>query len=281
MFDANIVLDSLAPCGVRLTTFELTYPRFVHAELMTHRVFSRNAASSRAIPTSRLLEAVRTNPAMPVYWGKNQTGMQAAEELTGTDRYIAEQTWLAARDEAVLKAEAMLALGVHKQILNRILEPWMHITVIVTATTYANWFKLRAHPDAQPEIRVLAERMLEEYKTSTPHPVQAGQWHIPYVRHRKIDKQYVYLHDDSDDVLAVEEAKKVGTARCARVSYVRQLEKKPLYEDSARHDSLATSGHWSPFEHSAMALGTREQIGNFRGWLQHRKMFPGESGEPQ
>lgn len=272
MIVANVVLDSVAPCGSRLTTFELMYPRMVHAELMTHRVFSRNAASSRAIPTSKILEAVKTNPAMPVWWGKNQSGMQAREELTGTTRYIAEETWLAARDEAVKKAEAMLALGVHKQIVNRVLEPWMHITVIVTASTYDNWFKLRAHPDAQPEIRVLAENMRDAYNASTPHKIDAGQWHIPYVNHTKGNGKYVYVYNEP-------EALKAGTARCARVSYVRQLELKPLEEDIARHDDLAKSGHWSPFEHSAMALGTRERIGNFSGWLQYRKLFSGESGE--
>ena len=267
MFDARVVLDSVAPSRKRLTTFELTYPRFVHAELMTHRVFSRNAASSRAIPTPRLIEAVKKTPAMPVWWGKNQAGMQANEEMDSVNKLIAEQAWLSARDKAVETAEALYALGAHKQIVNRVLEPWMHITVIVTASTYDNWFKLRAHKDAQPEIRVLAERMLEEYMASTPEPLEAGKWHLPYVS------------SDEKERYPLEVTRAISTARCARVSYVRQLEVKPVEEDVSRHNDLAASGHWSPFEHPAMALGTAERIGNFAGWLQYRKMFPGESGE--
>ncbi len=161
---AKIVLDSQGPAG-RLTTFVLKYPRMVHAELMTHRMFSRNSSSSRAIPTRKLLARVVDDPAMPAWWGKNQRGMQARAELDHDEENIAKEIWLDARNIAVRRATELMTMGVHKQLVNRLVEPWMHITVIVSSTNYGNWFRLRDHPDAQPEIALLARKMRE---ASTP-----------------------------------------------------------------------------------------------------------------
>lgn len=259
---AKIILDSINPGGNRLTTWQLTYPRFVHAEFMTHRLFSRNAASSRAIPTTKIIDQVKTDPAMPVEWGRNQSGMQARELLGGEDERVARAHWLSARDNALLTAEAMLEMKVHKQIANRLLEPFMWITVICSATEFDNFFNLRCHPDAQPEIKHLADMMQREYFTHEPTRLTLGQWHAPYA-----DKPATMI--TPDDL-------KISVARCAGVSYLRHEVKRDSGTEIALHDRLATSGHWSPFEHVACALETGNWSGNFRGWAQYRKSFQGE-----
>ena len=296
---ARILLDSINPVGNRITTWVLTYPRFIHAEFMTHRVFSRNASSSRAIPVKKMLEDVKNNPAMPVFWGKNQSGMQAAEELDNvtpkwagvgglyrTDRERAEEVWLAARDEAIAKTEQLVAVGLHKQIANRLLEPWMHITVLATATEHQNFFALRAHKDAQPEFQKLAYLMLDLYQTSEPRALGLNEWHIPFgdtldeARVMElVNKKYDYSRQapDETDLLKTRVSLDIATARCARVSYLN-FEGKDDYEaDLALAERLASSGHMSPFEHCAQAMDFPINYGNFRGWRQYRKSFPQEN----
>jgi thymidylate synthase ThyX len=265
MYSARIILDSLNPTGQRLTTFELYYPRMVHAELMTHRIFSRNAASSRAIPIERFIKQVMEDPAMPVWWGKNQAGMQAREELVGDAKGAAIAKWLEARDLMVLKAKELSALGVHKQIANRLLEPWQFIGVLVSATSVGNWFNLRRHPDAQPEIQHLANLMWHAYFTSVPTQLYYGDWHLPYVR--------------EEEKGSLDVATKLSVARCARISYLNHDGVRDVEKDLLLHDRLRESGHWSPFEHCAMAVGPEEQSGNFRGFRQYRKMFRDEHRE--
>jgi thymidylate synthase ThyX len=262
-YKVQILADSLAPSGKRLTTFELTYPRFVHSEFMTHRMFSRNAASSRAIPIEKMIERVTQDPAMPVHWGKNQKGMQAEEELDGTELFAAKFDWLVARDNAVESAEKMLEYGVHKQIVNRLLEPWMWITVICSATEYGNFFNLRCHKDAQPEIRKLADMMAEAYFSATPKTLEYGQWHTPLIM--------------DDENLPLDQRIKVSVGRCARVSYLTHDGKRDIEADIQLHDRLAQSGHWSPFEHVAMAANVITSYGNLRGFRQYRKDFANEN----
>ena len=158
-YDAKIVADSVSEVGDRLTTMEVTFPRMVLAEFNTHRVFSRNSASSRAIPVEKQLQRIMDDPFIPVWWGRKQSGMQADHELEGDGLVQAKAEWLAARDSAVGHVQRLLELGLHKQITNRLLEPFMWHTVIVTATEWSNFFALRANPMAQPEIRVIAEMM--------------------------------------------------------------------------------------------------------------------------
>src|SRR5579872_1789847 len=124
MIKTEIVADSISQKGHRLTTFVLEYPRMVHAELMTHRVFSKNSASSRAIPIEKFIQTIKDNPAMPEFWGKNQSGMQALEELDEEGKTEAKRLWLEARDIAIQSALKLHSMNVHKQIVNRILEPW-------------------------------------------------------------------------------------------------------------------------------------------------------------
>jgi hypothetical protein len=261
-YKVKILADSIGPNNIRLTTWELTYPRFVHAELMTHRLFSRNSASSRAIPTKKLMNQIRKDPAMPVWWGKNQSGMQARVVLTGWRLFLVRKTWLFARWPALFFAWLLTKLGLHKQISNRILEPWMFITVICTATEWDNWFKLRCHPDAQPEIGWVATEMKRQYDINIPRVLSSGEWHMPLI---DFDDELV---DDKFDL------RKVSVGRCARVSYLTHDGKRDLSEDIKLADRLGQSGHWSPFEHVAEAneINDLTWSGNLRGWKQYREM---------
>ena len=268
---ARIVLDSISPKGKRLTTFSLEYPRFIHAELMTHRVFSRNASSSRAIPVKKMIERVKNDPAMPIHWGANMPGMQANEELGLTSKALCQAYWLKARDFAVEQAEAMLAVGLHKQVANRILEPWSHIAVLVSATEFGNFYNLRYHKDAQPEIRVLATEMLAAEKASAPMLLHPGEWHLPYIM------------SDEWSQFDLETLKKMSAARCARVSYLNHEGKNPTLEEDMKLFERLMAGfpkHASPTEHQATpskpSIFPSKFWGNYQGWDQFRKMIPGE-----
>ena len=173
---------------------QLRYPKFIHGEFMTHRVFSRNASSSRAIPVERMIEDAIRDPAMPSFWGKNQPGMSAAEELDDaepkyvgreggliTERESAKYRWLKARYNAIKECQNLIKLGTHKQIVNRLIEPWCHINVVVSATEWANFFALRCHSGAQPEMKALADAMFDAGMSSIPVALMAGEWHCPYV----------------------------------------------------------------------------------------------------
>ncbi len=281
-YAAKLILDSVGPNKARLTTFECTYPKFVHGELMTHRLFSRNAASSRAIPAKRIREMVLTDPALPVWWGKNQAGMQAATELEPEAKQEAFVQWLEASRLMTEAHEKMEKLGVHKQITNRILEPWLHITTIITATDYENWFFLRDHPDAQPEIAWVAREMHKLYKASTPQELPAGHWHLPYTRAE--DWAEAHKRFPAEPYKRVHFMRQISVARCARVSYLTQNGVRDCDEDVKKHDDLRQAdkpgapGHWSPFEHVAQAQreDELERSGNFTGFNQYRKLFAGE-----
>jgi thymidylate synthase ThyX len=262
MIQARVILDSISNRDARLTTFVLTYPRIILAEVNTHKMLSKNTASSRAIPSVKMIKDVKENPFIPVYWGKNQSGMQASQELDKDEQLRALDLWLRARDNAVEIAESMLSLGLHKQIANRILEPWCWVTSIVTGTDWENFFALRAHKDAQPEFRVLAEKMLEVYNESEPTYLKQGEWHTPFA-------------DKYAETLSQEDRLRVATARCARVSYVNFEGEIDHKKDFDLHDSLLKSGHMSPFEHCATPMTfTTGYSGNLNGWIQYRKTFP-------
>lgn len=263
--------------GCPLITLQLRYPRFIHAEFMTHRVFSRNASSSRAIPVAKMLEQVRDNPAMPVHWGKNQPGMQAHAELEGEAFYNTRSAWRQAAAAAADLAAKMDACGAHKQIANRILEPFQFIGVIVTATEWMNFFELRDHPDAQPEIRELARVMKAVIQQSRPTPLGYGDWHLPYVSESEYRK------------VGTTVARKLSAARCARVSYLTHDGQTPSVEkDLALFERLVGSEplHASPIEHQGTPLdpndlyGRASLCGNFRQWVQFRQVFQQGSVHP-
>jgi thymidylate synthase ThyX len=301
-FDAKVLADSRSPSGHRLTTLEATFPRFVLAEFNTHRVFSRNSASSRAIPIAKQLRRVLEDPYVPIEFGSNQPGMQAGPALTGEKRDAAEGEWLCARDDAVRRVLRLVAdpeavgldddlqaalgrveeaireraqppewLNVHKQVANRLLEPFMWHTVIVTATEWDNFWNLRCHPDAQPEIRLIAERMRAATAASEPAELGWDEWHLPLVR-----------PEDREQVASIEDLIKISAGRCARVSYLTHAGKRDLSADIELHDRLLESGHMSPLEHPAQPLGAAdleesEWSGNFRGWRSYRREIAGEA----
>lgn len=262
MITAKVIADSIN-LGNRITTLELEYPRFIHAEFLTHRAFSRNASSSRAIPVKKMIDDVLQNPAMPVYWGVNRPGMQAKEELSEADQVVAKKLWLSARDDAVVHATRLLGLGLHKQTCNRVLEPFMHMRVLVTATEFENFFELRDHPDAQPEIQVLAREMKRAIQESVPEELGIEDWHLPYVLES----------EKNDPGLDIETLLKFSVARCARVSYLNHDNTNPSREkDLALYSQLIESKpiHASPSEHQATPWdGIRS--GNFTNWLQYRQ----------
>lgn len=299
---AEVVAHSVTEWGKEIVTFALEYPRFIHGELMTHRLFSRNAASSRAIPVQRMIELVDERPAEPIHWGRNQSGMQAKEELTGDDLNDVQWQWESALRAAVSRAEAMAALGAHKQIVNRILEPFQMMRTIVTATELKNFFHLRNHPDAQPEIAELARVMLEAVVKSEAIQLKNGEWHVPYVsvsRDENGEMVYGSLGEDGVlQVLSLEDALKVSSSCCAQVSY-RRLDDS-VEKALAIYDRLVYTEpvHASPFEHQAtpvpphlVLFGMEGKVfdvpgithldkdgaawsGNFKGWIQHRQLIP-------
>lgn len=280
MIEAKIVADSTSKAGSRITTFVLTYPRFIHAEFMTHRVFSRNASSSRAIPVEKQIQEVIDSPAIPLIFRKNQKGMQAGEPLE--DQFAALALWLQGRNLAVCVAQDMVKMGIHKQYANRILEPYAHITVICTATNYDNFFALRVHPDAQPEICELATQMLNAYKVNLSKKVEDGYWHLPLLTTediRECCRSYdVECLKDSD--LALQLAIKRSVAKCARVSYKNHDgSKTTAQQDLDLYNRLLGSFpiHASPAEHQAMSLPQKDvQSGNLKGWMQFRQTLHGQ-----
>lgn len=289
-FSAKVIADSIATSG-RIITLQLHYPRFIHAEFMTHRMFSRNASSSRAIPTASVLDTVVANPALPVHWGKNQKGMQAEVELSAEDQERAKAEWLAAIDSAVNHSRNLGFIGCHKQIANRVTEFGQHINVVVTATEWANFFKLRNHQDAQPEIQLLAQLMLEAIENSDPMQIKEGEWHVPYVSRERREDGTIRYFTELDEDLEVNHALRISASACAQVSY----RKNDLSLDKAKDiwDRLIFSEprHASPIEHQATPAPNafsvfswpqgvthidRDSVlwsGNFRGWIQARQLI--------
>lgn len=270
----------------------VTYPRFIHSEMCRHRMISRNTASSRAIPLKKMIQAVMENPVIPLQWMKDHKGMQGTEYLDQSDASWAERTWLVARDNAVYQAKLMNErYGVTKQLCNRLLEPFMWTTELITATEWENFFALRAHKDAEIHMQKLAYLMLDAYNNVKVEQLQPGQWHVPF------------SYQPGTPIVDVSSLK-VATARAAQTSYtiVGEDEKPSSWERLIQlHDEkLVPSGHWSPFEHCARAINSIEHetkghnmiwdkrtetyrldekgwCGNFRGFIQYRKTFPGEN----
>lgn len=298
---ARIVADSISEHGKRITTFECEYPRFIHGELMTHRMFSRNAASSRAIPVSKMIDQVRNNPAMPIHWGANEKGMQATSEIEDVTEAIFE--WEISATQSAEIAGYLDDIGVHKQVTNRILEPYQIMKTIITATEWNNFFALRNHPDAQPEIQELARCMQEAMSAIKPELLKAGEWHLPYVNtpmNLSLGQMYMIPFENDQWELSLEEAIKVSASCCAQVSY-RVLD-QGLKKALIIYDDLVNSKpvHASPFEHQATPMRIQQAdhgdwsqgmkgdaykgithedeecclwSGNFQGWIQNRQLI--------
>jgi len=272
---AKVIADSVAEgTGIRLLTLELRYPRFIHSEFMTHRVFSRNASSSRAIPVKRLLASVRQDMAEPVSWGKNQPGMQAREDLSGWRLTAARLLWRTAGHTACAFASLAAALGAHKQIVNRLIEPWSHITVVVSGTEWDNFFALRLHEDADPTIASLAAAMDWAIIQSTPKLLRPGQWHLPYCSGEEKFIGESGLYDWVVPGVTKEDVKRASAARCARTSYLTHDGETPdMTKDPGLLQRLAGAApqHLPPPEHQAPPSGDDSFHANFRGWVQFRQ----------
>jgi thymidylate synthase ThyX len=330
LIKVEIIADSINKQGDRLTTMLLMFPRIVLAEFNTHRVLSKNSASSRAIPFKRMVKMVKERPFIPTRWMKEHKGMQGTEffeysnenrdnycdpvNLNGGFKVTALQNaWLRARDKAVEEATFMHDLGLSKQICNRILEPYMMHTVLVTGSDWENFFALRAHKDAEIHIQELAYKMLNTYNDSTPIQLQPGEWHIPFgdrFDEQKLYNQIEHDHGVYDPIINEENARdrykhlvdlwkvKIATARCARTSYLN-FEGKDDYEaDMKLHDQLLMKEpiHASPAEHCAQAMSDYEYENftktymvdnirlvekgwcrNFRGFIQYRTLLKNDT----
>ena len=292
-----------------ICTFELEYPRFIHSEIMTHRLFSRNAMSSRAVPITKMIEQVRNKPAKPIHWGANQAGMQAEKEIIGELDFkidgicfkaTAGDFWKDVASKVAVYAEELSNAGLHKQVVNRLLEPFQMMKTVVTATEFDNFFWLRCHSDAQPEIKELAECMYKAYTEAEVEVLKVGEWHTPYVQGvtcQDTGQRYYFTGKPFDsDEITLEEALKVSSSCCAQVSY--RLLDNSLDKALKVYDRLveSTPVHASPFEHQASpmkaepetATGYLENVegvthkdqygnywsGNFKWWIQYRQMIP-------
>lgn len=262
MITAKIIADSVW-AGKRLITLQLRFPRFIHPELLTHRVFSRSASSSRAVPIQKTIDQVMQEPAHPIHFGLNQAGMVAEKEANEAIQECALKLWLKARDEAVKVATQLAQLGIHKQVVNRILEPFQLIDVVVTATDWDNFFKLRLASDAQPEMQELAKQMKKAIDESTPEQTFL---HVPYVT----SEERVQITQEYGDK-ATQVLQRISAARCARVSYKNHDQSDPVIEkDLELADRLWKAQHLSPFECTARIQMVNARYANFTGWQSYR-----------
>jgi hypothetical protein len=254
----RIILDSVSPAGARLVTFEVTYWRFILPEVNTYRMWRRNSASSRARPISKTIAQVLNDLAWPVRWGRNGKGMQDHGELVGWRETAAKAVWKVASLCAVACAMLLERIGLHKQVTNRLLEPFMWHTTIITATDWANFYRQRCHPAAQPEMKALAEAMHAAALASEP---VVRTEHIPYLR-------------EEDLGLPLDIRRLTSVARCARVSYLTHDGLRDINADLRLAGDLRREGHLSPFEHVALALPENEtRCDGLRGWQDLRSYW--------
>lgn len=274
---AKVIADSISPSGNRITTLEIEYPRFILAELNTHKMLEKNSSSSRAIPITKMIEQIETNGATPLYWGKTKSGMQAGEEVVGNDLSVIQYLWDLARSNAVASADILSQMGLHKQTANRLLEPFQMMKTVITGTDWDNFFNLRIHCDSQPEFCMLAYKMYMAMKESVPMQLKAGEWHLPYV-----DSSYELSEEglpvlgtiryhtgevgtDSFKYLTLEEAQRISASCCAQTSYRKSddsLEKADkIFDMLIKADVL----HASPFGHLATPVGRKvNNLGEIR-----------------
>ena len=272
--DAKVIADSINPdTGKRITTLELKVPRIILSELNTHRIISKNAQSSRACPAKKLRREVSNHPFVPVYWGANKSGMSADQQLTGSNLSAAKFGWKIASKFAVVIHKMMETAGVHKQICNRIIEPWLSVSVTITSTEWENFIRLRYEKGAQPEIIVLAKKIHDAIKASEPTVPENGI-HLPFI------------DEEERKTFPIDQLIKISVARCCRVSYANHLGKKSQPEEDIKlYQRLLGNGHFSPFEHIAL-IPNHGRVAkelqydlqrNFRGWYQLRAFVQPES----
>ena len=302
---AKIVLHSKSSVdGKEIVTFEVPHHRWILAEINKHRIFSNNYQSSRAVPVKRVLEFIRKSPAMPVHWGKKQSGMQAEEECHSLVDYpekgyslTPHNAWCKLANYVADAAERFDKAGYHKQIVNRLTEPFQMTTGVITATELDNFYYLRRHPDAQPEIQELADCMWEVLQKSNPQVLREGEWHLPYVDQSSVGSKKEYRTLEGRHLQDLEEAKRVSAASVAQVSF-RKLDQSPekvgkvwnmLVNTEQPHavclehqatpipkvhpDSRVNPEYW-PEGVTHMSRNGDLWSGNFKGWIQHRQLLP-------
>lgn len=274
-YDCQVLADSISARGHRLTTVQVRFPRFILAEVNTHRMLSRNSASSRAIPTERIIEQVEKDPFVPQTFNKRVKGMGVGDALSPDQQERAEDLWRMACTEAIETSRCLMEIdseGLDKSRVNRLLEPFMWHTAIISATEWDNFFALRDHPAAQPEFRILAQLMLIKMRTSEPFRIKENEerWHLPLVTPAEI-------HEHEPTEPNWKYWAMVSAGRCARVSFDRAGQYEDPEDSYKRAEMLLKNGHLSPLEHPAVPLASLEWSGNFWGWMQLRKMTPHES----
>lgn len=278
-YRAEVIADSISPAGHRLTTMVVSYPRFILAEMGTHRSFSKNTASSRAVPVEKMIESVEDDPFEPEEWPINQAGMSSVQNLSKFDKPEANFYWTEARQNAIKAARALARMKVHKQIVNRLLEPFSWTTQIISATEWDNFFELRCSSDAQPEMQKIANMMRESYEGSIPLLISTGEWHNVLVSEE--DDTLIRNHLISTvgfyNISSVQQTlNKVSAGRAARVSYLTHDGKRDIIKDLELFDRLKNNKHYSPFEHIATPcdclcyLRACEKTSNFKGYHQFR-----------
>lgn len=290
-YACTVIADSVTQAGARLTSFLVTFPRFILAEVNTHRMLSRNSASSRAIPIAKRIAAVETDPFIPASFGANKPGMQSDRDVLDQDG--AREAWKLAARSAVFHAKQLAGHDVHKQLANRILEPFLWHTAILTATEWANFYAQRCHADAQPEFRTIATTMREAHQASTPRVLSPGEWHLPMIDDADFEQWMSVPRDTYTQAAAVlggfeidsnldqqYALAMVSAGRCARTSYLTHDGKRDMAADAVLAMRLVKSGHMSPLEHPArcMSPSWKGDAGNFAGqWKQLRKHVDGEA----
>lgn len=291
---AKVLKHSISPSGVSIMSMELEFPRFILAEFNTHRMFSRNTASSRAIPIETMIKLCEENPVIPVYWGEKNPGMSAIKEVDNISEF--KDLWLESLRSQIEYVKRLNDKKLHKQLVNRLIESWSWSKTVVTSTEWNNFFWLRNHKDAQPEFKFLAEEIYKEYSNSTPTALKYDEWHLPYVDSARNEYGALEYYDSFGNIIPLDDAKIISAACCAQVSY-RKLDDS-LEKCKSIYDKLINSypPHCSPVEHQATPINlgnlnsmreesaithmTRDGMlwsANLRGWVQFRKTIPNES----
>jgi len=251
-YEARILADSISPAKHRLTTFLVTFPRIVLAEVNTHKMLSKSSASSRAIPVEKRIAAVEADPFVPEAFGRNKAGMQHDEVLEGDADAAARFHWAIAQQGMIAQARVLAGINVHKQLANRLLEPFSWHTAIISGTDWDNFWHLRVHPAAQGEFSKAAAMMLNLYSSSAPRRLEYGEWHLPFVP--ELDIEAVRREGAQPEWV---NWAKVSVARCGRVSFNRH-ELRDFDKDIARAEEFARNGHMAPLEHAARPMSPWE-----------------------
>lgn len=314
----EVILASTGPNNKPIYTLRLRYPRIIHGEIMTHRVFGRNARSSRAVPFKTMLAELISTPFIPWHWGKNQSGMQAEFEnenpvhsfvrldinedgVVGQGYFTREEAWRNSCNWAIEAASSFDKAEYHKQNVNRLIEPFSWIDVLLTSTEWENFLWLRDHEHAEPHLQDLAKLVLQALSEADVKELEPGQWHMPYIT--PDDRRWAGFKTDAETQDYWNFLNKISAARCARISY-KPFDGNASYEkEIERYEMLIGSDrvHASPLEHQGTpdyltgytstgeAYGVPSKMipiwanqhlhGNLVGYVQARKIVPNESKE--